>query len=171
MQRAATDGTPASEGSGRIAFDASEATLPGVSEPSRVVKSVIRTASSSAKTFDSRLIERLARVAARSSIATWSIEPIRGSRGSSGSSNPVGSAGACAITLSVSPVLETAVPREQRVRGLVHVVTGSDGDRPDPCSMGAAHISPATGSAADRVRAAKIKTGVVLENVARAYAI
>jgi uncharacterized protein YkwD len=34
-----------------------------------------------------------------------------------------------------------------------------------------AHISPVTGSAADRVRAAKIKTGVVLENVARAYGI
>jgi len=34
-----------------------------------------------------------------------------------------------------------------------------------------AHISPATGSAADRVRAAKIRTGVVLENVARAYGV
>ncbi len=34
-----------------------------------------------------------------------------------------------------------------------------------------AHVSPTTGSAADRVRAAKIKTAVVLENVARAYGI
>ena len=34
-----------------------------------------------------------------------------------------------------------------------------------------AHISPTTGSAADRVRAGKIKTAVVLENVARAYGI
>jgi uncharacterized protein YkwD len=34
-----------------------------------------------------------------------------------------------------------------------------------------AHISPTTGSAADRVRAAHIKTGVVLENVARAYSL
>ncbi len=34
-----------------------------------------------------------------------------------------------------------------------------------------AHISPTTGSAADRVRAAHIKTAVVLENVARAYGI
>ena len=34
-----------------------------------------------------------------------------------------------------------------------------------------AHISPTTGSAADRVRAANIKTAVVLENVARAYAV
>ena len=34
-----------------------------------------------------------------------------------------------------------------------------------------AHVSPITGSAADRVRVAKIKTAVVLENVARAYGI
>ena len=34
-----------------------------------------------------------------------------------------------------------------------------------------AHISPTTGSAADRVRAAKIKTALVLENVARAYGL
>jgi hypothetical protein len=34
-----------------------------------------------------------------------------------------------------------------------------------------AHVSPKTGSAADRVRAAKIKTAVVLENVARAYGL
>jgi uncharacterized protein YkwD len=34
-----------------------------------------------------------------------------------------------------------------------------------------AHVSPTTGSAGDRIRAAKIKAGVVLENVARAYGI
>jgi uncharacterized protein YkwD len=34
-----------------------------------------------------------------------------------------------------------------------------------------AHISPTTGSAADRVRVASIKTAVVLENVARAYGL
>jgi uncharacterized protein YkwD len=34
-----------------------------------------------------------------------------------------------------------------------------------------AHVSPTTGSAADRVRAARIKTAVVLENVARAYGL
>ncbi len=34
-----------------------------------------------------------------------------------------------------------------------------------------AHISPKTGSAADRVRAASIRTAVVLENVARAYGV
>jgi uncharacterized protein YkwD len=34
-----------------------------------------------------------------------------------------------------------------------------------------AHISPTTGSAADRVRVANIKTALVLENVARAYGV
>jgi uncharacterized protein YkwD len=34
-----------------------------------------------------------------------------------------------------------------------------------------AHLSPTTGSAADRVRAAKLKTPLVLENVARAYGV
>ena len=34
-----------------------------------------------------------------------------------------------------------------------------------------AHISPTTGSAADRVRVANIRTGAVLENVARAYGV
>ena len=34
-----------------------------------------------------------------------------------------------------------------------------------------AHVSPTTGSAADRVKAAGIKTAVVLENVARAYGV
>src|SRR5437763_8299205 len=103
MQIAATDGTPASLGSGRIAFEASAATLPGVSWPSSVVRSIIRTASSSAKTFASRLIERFASEAARSSSATASTEPIRGSRGSSGSSKPRGRTGACAMAVSVAP--------------------------------------------------------------------
>ena len=84
----------ASTGSGRTAFEQSGATLPGVSAPSSVVRSIIRTASSSAQSFDSFLIERFASVAARSSTATASTEPMRGSRGSSGSSNPRGSAGA-----------------------------------------------------------------------------
>src|SRR5580704_4165828 len=34
-----------------------------------------------------------------------------------------------------------------------------------------AHVSPTTGSAADRVRTANIHTAVVLENVARAYGV
>ena len=48
-------------------FDVSAETLPGVSEPSSVVRSIIRTARSSAKSFASRLIDRFASVAARSS--------------------------------------------------------------------------------------------------------
>src|SRR6185295_1362268 len=99
---AATDGTLASLGSGRIAFDESAATLPGVSCPSSVVKSIIRTARSSAKTLASRLIERFASDAARSSRATASIEPILGNLGSSGSSKPRGKTGACAIETSVA---------------------------------------------------------------------
>src|SRR5690606_6531713 len=34
-----------------------------------------------------------------------------------------------------------------------------------------AHVSPMTGTAADRVRAAGIRTPVVLENIARAYGV
>ena len=71
--------------------------MPGVSAPSSVVRSIIRTASSKACSFESFLIERFASVAARSSSATASTEPIRGRRGSSGSSKPRGSAGAWAI--------------------------------------------------------------------------
>jgi hypothetical protein len=102
MQTAATEGTVRSAGSGRIALEQSAATLPGVSAPSSVVRSIMRTARSSAKTLESRLIERLASVAARSSTATWSTEPMRGSLGSSGSSKPLGKAGACAMGTSVA---------------------------------------------------------------------
>ena len=94
MQTAATAGTERSTGSGRIALEQRAATLPGVSWPSRVVRSIMRIASSSACTFDSRLIDRFASVAARSSSATASTEPIRGSRGPDGSSKPPTSAGA-----------------------------------------------------------------------------
>src|SRR2546423_5236926 len=97
MQTAATDGTPGSDGSGRNAFEQSAAPLPGVSWPSSVVKSQQRIASSSAHTFDSRLMLRFASSAARPSTATWSTEPMRGKRCLSGSSKPVGRAGACAI--------------------------------------------------------------------------
>src|SRR5215217_7732704 len=47
-QIAAQLGTDGSAGSGWIALAASAATLPGVSDPSSVVRSIIRTASSSA---------------------------------------------------------------------------------------------------------------------------
>src|ERR1700730_4443358 len=61
----------------------SAATLPGVSAPSRVVRSIIRIASARAQTFDAFLIERLPSDAARSSTPTWSTvrtPPIRDPR-------------------------------------------------------------------------------------------
>src|SRR4029077_1267538 len=69
---AATDGIEASPGFGRIALAQRAATLPGVSEPSRVVRSIQRMARSRAHSFDDFLIERLAREAARSSAPTSS---------------------------------------------------------------------------------------------------
>src|SRR5919108_1786104 len=103
MHTAATGGTVRSDGSGRIAFEQRAAILPGVSAPSSVVRSIMRTARSRAKSFDSRLMDRRASESARSSTATWSTEPILGSRGSSGSSKPEGSAGALAIAIECSP--------------------------------------------------------------------
>ena len=102
MQTAATEGTLGSAGSGRIAFEQSAATFPGVSWPSSVVRSQQRTASSSAQSFASRLMLRFASSPARASTATWSTEPTRGSRCLSGSSKPAGKAGACAIAASVA---------------------------------------------------------------------
>src|SRR5919198_2083793 len=98
---AATDGIDGSTGSGRTAFEQSATTFPGVSAPSSVVRSIVRIARSSAQSFASRLIDRFPSVAARSSTATWSTEPMRGSRGSSGSSKPRGRTGACAIPTSL----------------------------------------------------------------------
>src|SRR6266508_358903 len=106
-----------------MAFEARAAIFPGVSWPSSVVRSIIRIASSSAKTFASRLIERRAREPARSSSATASTEPMRGSLGSSGSSKPRGRTGACAIGMSVSPggkhafVADRQVIRANRRKG------------------------------------------------------
>ena len=77
MQIAATGGTVESAGSGRAAFDASWATLPGVSAPSSVVRSVIRTARSSANSFDSRLIDRFASSAATLPVTLCMLEVIR----------------------------------------------------------------------------------------------
>src|SRR5213080_4319250 len=69
---AATDGMVASPAFGRIALAYIAATLPGVSAPSSVVRSMHRTARSSAHSFDDFLIERLASAAARSSAPTSS---------------------------------------------------------------------------------------------------
>src|SRR2546428_1123307 len=69
---AATDGMVASPAFGRTALAHIAATLPGVSAPSSVVRSIHRTARSSAHSFDDFLIERLASAAARSSAPTSS---------------------------------------------------------------------------------------------------
>src|SRR5438045_4633558 len=67
MQMAATDGIDASPGCGRMPLAHRAVILPGVSEPSRVVRSMQRIARSSAQSLDDFLIERLASEAARSS--------------------------------------------------------------------------------------------------------
>ena len=56
--------------SGRRAFAASERTLPGVSDPSRVVRSTIEMAMSIAQAFAVVLIERVPSIAARDSAPT-----------------------------------------------------------------------------------------------------
>ena len=57
---------------GRIAFAHSARTLPGVSFPSRVVRSIIRIARSSAHSFEAFLIDRRLSDSTRSSTPTWS---------------------------------------------------------------------------------------------------
>src|SRR5215467_5433383 len=71
---AATDGTPSSPGCGRTPLAHSAATLPGVSAPSSVVRSMQRIARSSAHSLDAFLMERLPSAATRSSTPTWSTE-------------------------------------------------------------------------------------------------
>src|SRR5437867_1211052 len=77
MQTAATDGMDGSTGFGRTAFAHIATILPVVSEPSRVVRSMDRMARSRAHSFESRLIERLASEAARSSKPTASTAEAR----------------------------------------------------------------------------------------------
>jgi hypothetical protein len=77
MQSAATGGIESSSGFGRTAFAHSATILPGVSDPSSVVRSIERIARSSAHSFDSRLIERFASEAARSSRAIRSTAVVR----------------------------------------------------------------------------------------------
>ena len=59
-------------GSGRRALAASERTLPGVSEPSSVVRSTIEMAVSIAQAFAVVLIDRVPSIATRASAPTWS---------------------------------------------------------------------------------------------------
>src|SRR6476469_7049207 len=58
---------------GCIALRQTKATLPGVSFPSRVVRSIIEIASLRPESFADVLMLRLANAAARSSTMTWSI--------------------------------------------------------------------------------------------------
>src|SRR6185437_14321022 len=64
-QTAATGGTAGSAGSGLTALVHNPRTLPGVSAPSRVVRSTIRTASSSAAILASFLMDLVASPATR----------------------------------------------------------------------------------------------------------
>src|SRR5436189_1302745 len=77
MHTAATGGTIGSSGSGRTAFEHIATILPTVSEPSSVVRSVQRIARSSPQRLASRLIDRVAREAARSSRPTASTAGVR----------------------------------------------------------------------------------------------
>src|SRR5690349_9946094 len=69
---AAGRGVLGSSGSGTSALAHSERTLPTVSEPSRVVRSIIPMAVSMAQALLVVLIERVPRPAARASLPTWS---------------------------------------------------------------------------------------------------
>src|SRR4051794_32846511 len=66
-------------------FTHSARTLPGVSFPSRVVRSIIRIARSSAHSFDAFLIDRFFSESTRASTPTWSTVDTRPSRLPSGS--------------------------------------------------------------------------------------
>src|SRR3954466_7736280 len=72
MQMAATWGQDGSAGSGRRPFAHSPRTLPGVSAPSSVVRSMQRMARSIARALDEVFTDLEARVAARASAPTWS---------------------------------------------------------------------------------------------------
>ena len=80
MQIAATLGIVGSPGFGWMPLAHSARTLPGVSLPSRVVRSIIRIARSRAHSFEAFLMLRFWSVATRSSAATWSTGVTRPSR-------------------------------------------------------------------------------------------
>ena len=77
-----------SPGCGRIALTHIARILPGVSFPSRVVRSIIEIASSSAHSFDAFLIDRRLSASTRSSTPTWSTAVTRPSRLPSGPGRP-----------------------------------------------------------------------------------
>jgi hypothetical protein len=71
-QTAAGRGVDGSVGSGTKALAQSDRTLPGVSAPSRVVRSIIEIAMSMPHALAVVLIDRVPREAARASQPTWS---------------------------------------------------------------------------------------------------
>src|SRR5258705_4925732 len=79
MHTAATGGTSGSS-LGWRAFWQRDRTFPGVSFPSRVVRSTIETAVVRPHNFDFFLMLRVANLATRSSTPTWSTEPVSSSR-------------------------------------------------------------------------------------------
>jgi hypothetical protein len=74
---AATEGTEGSPGSGRTALAHNPRTLPGVSFPSSVVRSIIRMTISSAHTFEASWMARVRAATTRSTTPTWSTPPMR----------------------------------------------------------------------------------------------
>src|SRR3954471_3507784 len=105
MHTAATAGQDGSVGSGRRALADSARTFPGVSAPSRVVRSTMRMARSSAYAFAVVLIDRVPSDAERASAPTWSTpgRPCRNRRRDT--SDPVASDSSPGRGLNTAPAV------------------------------------------------------------------
>ena len=132
MHTAATGGTSGWSGSGRWAWAHSERTLPGVSAPSRVVKSIMEMARSRACSLASALMLRVASAADRRSSPTWSTpgRPCRNLR--SPASVPATSASAAGRS---SAGVSSVAVAFRRGAGTV-VVTEVDTTRREPGARG-----------------------------------
>src|SRR5579862_8857064 len=122
---AATAGVVGSAGSGRLALAHSARTLPGVSWPSSVVRSIIEIAVSSAHRLAVVLIDRLASMAARASAPTSSTpgSPCRNPRSEVPERTCV-SAGAL-IGDSFGPLITIVTHGHGRALGQASAATGS----------------------------------------------
>src|SRR4026207_83785 len=98
MHTAATGGTSGSS-LGWRAFWQRERTLPGVSFPSRVVRSTMETAVVRPHNFDFFLMLRVANFATLSSTPTWSTEPV------SSSSRLTAERGACVRVVGADDIV------------------------------------------------------------------
>src|SRR6185295_17093391 len=139
---AATDGIDGSPGWGWIALAHSARILPGVSRPSRVVRSIIRIARSSAHSFEAFLIERRFRLSTRSSIPTWSTAVCRPRTLPRGPGRPP--AHARTSSLARSREIVSGCRTAMGVAGY-----NSCHDRPADDAAGAAAAEAAVGPAAD----------------------